>query len=259
MGGDNLLDVMEPNRLESEVWISPTNYNFLVDKLCTAPAAAALTESNLPQAGSDNLVISGTVSNTTPATGTLDPLFRLSTAPTTTPLAGSQYCVNLEDASGGLLNGYCFNESFDVDSNTPASAESFNMLVPDPPGLHRVELTQTSSSGAVVLSSQTVSAHSPTVTVTYPNVASLDPQWKPNDHLDRRGPGPQSLDLRCALQPRQRRNLAGYRRGYYRNELLCRFLKPARYTGRAWPDRGDGIRRFLFGPGHIEQSVHSGQ
>jgi hypothetical protein len=173
VGGDNLLDLMVPKRLESEAWISPTNYNYLVNQLCSASAAAAVTESSLPQAGSDNLVISGSVGNTDPATGTLDPLFGPTTAPTTTLPAGSQYCVNLEDALENVLSSYCFNVSFDDDSDTPASAASFSMVVPDPTGLYRIELTKSTSSEPVVLSSQTASAHPPSVTVTYPNAAGL--------------------------------------------------------------------------------------
>ena len=171
--GNNLFDMMVAARLESEAWISPTNYTKLMGYLCAAPGKAAATESSLQQVG-DNLIVSGSISNTTPVTGTLDPLTHLSTIAASTPSIGSQYCVNLEDNSGTSLSKYCFDVSFDDDSDTPESAATFSMVVPYPTGLNRVELTQTIyQKPANVLSSQAASAHPPSVTVTYPNASGL--------------------------------------------------------------------------------------
>jgi len=169
-GGDNLLDFMVPERLEQEAWVSPTNYLRLMNRLCPVGGVAASSLSSQSTVG-DNLIISGSVSNTTPVTGTLDPLFRLSTIETFTMTAGSQYCVNLKDDLGNLLSNYCFDLSFEDDSDTPGAAATFSMAVPYPDGLNRVDLVQPSSGS--VLSSQVASAHPPSVTVTYPNASGL--------------------------------------------------------------------------------------
>ncbi len=168
--GGELLDVMVPQRLESEAWISPTNYNTLMDALCSAATSSAPTRPSQAQA-SDNLVISGIIKNATPITGALDPIFRLSTVATSTLPVGSQYCVNLEDSTGTMLSSYCFNESFEDDSDTPADGAGFSMVVPYPTGLNRVDLIK--NPGEIVLSSQVHSANTINVTVTYPSVAGL--------------------------------------------------------------------------------------
>ncbi len=168
-GGDQLLDFMVPERLEPEAWINPYNIPYIMDKLCPAAGAAA-NAPGLTQVG-DNLIVTGTIANATPAAGTLNPLLRLSTVPATVAPTGSQYCVNLKDASGSRLGAYCFNPDFNDDSGTPVSAAPFSMAVPYPAGLQRVELTQTSS--AAVLSTRLASAHAPTVTLTFPNASGL--------------------------------------------------------------------------------------
>jgi hypothetical protein len=115
------------------------------------------------------LIISGSVSNTTPVVGVLNPLLHLSTVATSTLPTGSQYCVNLEDGSGTLLSEYCFDLSFDDDWDTPTSAAPFSMAIPYSADIKRVELIQNSSGS--VLSYQVASANPPSVTVTYPNAS----------------------------------------------------------------------------------------
>ncbi len=170
VSGDQLLDFMVPERLESEAWISPTNYKYLIGKMCSATSATTSTGFG-PSQGGDNLIVSGIISNTTPAGGTLKPLFRLSTVPTSTLPNGSQYCVNLKDASENLLSNYCFDQSFDGDSETPTDATVFSMVIPYPAELARVELTEGATGS--VLSLQAASAHAPSVTVTFPYTAGL--------------------------------------------------------------------------------------
>jgi hypothetical protein len=166
VGGNDLLDVMVPARLESEAWISPENYEALIGKICFGDAAAAVSKS--PTAA-DTLLVTGMLSNTMPAAGSLDPLYHFTTVPTDTLPVGPQYCVNLRDAANALLNQYCFNQDFAGDSATPAAAMPFGMVVPYPAGLNRIDLVK----GATVLDSRVASTNSPTVTVTFPTAAGL--------------------------------------------------------------------------------------
>ncbi len=168
VGGKDLLDVMVPDRLEPEAWISPQNYEYLVGQICSGGVGAAPFKTKAPKAG-DNLLVTGILSNTTPAAGSLDPLFRYSTVPTHTLPVGVQYCVNLKNAANTILSQSCFNQSFSIDSSTPVSAMPFSIVVPYPAGLNRVELTK----GGSVLSSRIASSNLPTVTVTFPNAAGL--------------------------------------------------------------------------------------
>jgi hypothetical protein len=168
VGGQDLLDVMVPNRLESEAWIDPGYYEYLVGEICSSGAVLAAANTKSPTAV-DTLIVSGILSNTTPAAGNLDPLYHFTTVPTYTLPVGPQYCVNLRNAANTLLSQYCFNQDFAVDSGTPAAAMPFGMVVPYPVGLNRVELVQ----GATVLSSRVASTNTPTVTVTFPNAAGL--------------------------------------------------------------------------------------
>jgi hypothetical protein len=169
--GNVLLDVMQPERLEEEAWISPTNYLYLISKLCGSSSTSAAPAAMQSTAAGDNLIVSGIIiSNTTPA-GTLNPLYRTSTAPLyipPPPQAGPGYCVKLKDNTT-LLNQYCFDVGFDSDG-APASMIPFGMVVTYPVGLNRVELTRGTTT---LLSSRVASANAPTVTVTFPNAAGL--------------------------------------------------------------------------------------
>ena len=168
--GDNLLDFMVPKRLESEAWISPTNYNKLLDQLCSVPGAAAPAITSQPQA-SDFLIINGSVNSTTPVTGVIDPLLHLSTVATSLLTAGSQDCVDLKDNLGGLLDSSCFDFDFADDDETHDATAAFSMAVPYPDGLNQVDQVQTSS--GKVLASRFVGAHAPSVSLAYPNAAGL--------------------------------------------------------------------------------------
>ncbi len=168
LGGEDLLDFMVPERLESEAWISQKNYEQLVGQMCGGGASAAPVQAKAPQTA-DTLLVTGIISNTAPATGTLDPLFKLSNVPTYTLPVGSQYCVRLKVAASATLGDYCFDESFEDDSATPAPVAPFAMVVPYPLGLNRVELYNV----ATLLGSRTASAHPPTVALKYPNAIGL--------------------------------------------------------------------------------------
>jgi hypothetical protein len=171
---------------EPERWAAPETYNFLFGKICGGAVAQTL-EARAATVG-DNMLLSGIVNNVVPPTGSLDPIFRTTTAPTfipDPPIAGPGYCVKLKDGAGTLLAQYCFDINFVVESSTgsPAGASSFGLVVPYPVGLARVELTRATST----LHFRTPSAHAPSVTLTYPSAAGLTlsgPQtvtWNAND------------------------------------------------------------------------------
>lgn len=174
-GGNNLWDVITAvGEAESDRWISPATFNFLFGKLCPAGPALAALAARGGTVG-DNLIVTGTVNNVVPATGSLDPLARTSTAPTEIPPppeGGPGYCVNLKDSGGAVLAQYCFDVSFEVESTTPTTAASkpFGMVVPYPAGLSRVELIR--GTGAL-LSFRAASASPPSVTLTSPTAPGL--------------------------------------------------------------------------------------
>ena len=167
---DELRGMMEPTDFGGEPhhWISPASYRFLMDKMCSGGSNPQAAAEQSP-AASDNLIVTGTVKNLAVAAGTLDPMYRITTAPSQIPSAGAPYCVKLENAAGGVLNQYCFSVSFEGEGGTPAAVMPFGMSVPYPAGLSRVELTK----GTTVLSSRQASANPPAVTLTFPNASGL--------------------------------------------------------------------------------------
>ncbi len=166
--GGELLDVMVPERLEPEAWISRSSYLYMIDQLCVAGSRPEEPELLSPTV-IDNLVVSGTLNNSVIPAGTLDPLYRTTTAPASIPRAGAPYCVKLKNAADSVLNQYCFSVAFNGDTATPATNMPFGMVVPYPAGLNRVEITK----GTTVLSSRVASANPPAVTVTFPNAPGL--------------------------------------------------------------------------------------
>lgn len=169
VGGSDLLDMMVPDRLESEAWISPTNYNYLVGKLCSGNSPAAPNTPSQPVAGGDHLLVTGLVFSSTMLTGSLDPIYHSTTAPISVPPAGGDYCLNLRNGIT-LLGQYCFDQIFEGDSVTPVHGMPFGMVITYPVGLNRVELT---TGGGTLLASRVASAGSPTITLNFPNTMGL--------------------------------------------------------------------------------------
>jgi hypothetical protein len=163
-----LLDVMFPDKTEPEAWISPGSYAKLMSEMCvggtaTPSAAQAAT-------AADNLLVSGTIFKGSTPTGSLDPLYRITTAPVSVPRppqGGPGYCIKLKN-NATLLSQTCFDVSFDTDGG-PVSRAPFGMVIPYPAGLNRVELTR----GTTTLSTRTASPNPPTVAVTFPNAPSV--------------------------------------------------------------------------------------
>jgi hypothetical protein len=113
------------------------------------------------------MIISGTT-----LTGSLNPLYRTSTAPQYIPpppqAGGPGYCIKLKNNTT-LLSQTCFDVGFD-DHVQPVTAAPFGMVIAYPIGLNRVELTRGTTT---LLSSRVASANPPTVTVTFPNAPGL--------------------------------------------------------------------------------------
>ena len=97
-GGD-LYDIMVPAKNESEAWISPSSYLFLMSKMCGAGAVPIEQSKPETPAVIDNLIVAGTLNNGPTITGTLGPLYRTTTAPTFVLPADTTYCVKLKNAA----------------------------------------------------------------------------------------------------------------------------------------------------------------
>ena len=172
--GDDLWGFMREYADEDvETWASPETYAFIFDTLCSGAAAGSLKTQQATVG--DNVLISGFVNDTVPPTGSLNPLYRTSTAPTyipDPPLGGPGYCVKLKNGVGSVLAQYCFDVSFprEPPSMIAATRGSFGLVVPSPAGLARVELTRGTST---VLNFRTPSANPPAVTLTYPTAPGL--------------------------------------------------------------------------------------
>ena len=178
-----LLGIMvNPVPRGAEFWISPTQYRFLMGKMCTG-AAQIPEELRQSPTVTDNLIVTGIIDNLTIAAGKLDPLYRTTTAATEIPFAGTAYCVKLKNAAGSVLRQYCFDVSFEGEDGISAAGAPFGMSVPYPAGLNRVELVK----GTSVLSSYSASANPPAVTLTFPNASGLtlsgvqNVTWNGND------------------------------------------------------------------------------
>ncbi|MEJ7624310.1 MAG: carboxypeptidase-like regulatory domain-containing protein [Pyrinomonadaceae bacterium] len=168
--GQQLLGMMQgaEGSGDSPYWMSPTSYRLLMGKMCSTGAQAPQAVPQSPTV-TDNLIVTGRLSNLTIAAGTLDPLYRTTTAQSEIPRVGTSYCVKLKNAAGSVLSQYCFDMSFEGEGTTPPPTMSFGMAVPYPVGLSRVELTK----GTAVLSSRLASANPPAVTLTFPNASGM--------------------------------------------------------------------------------------
>lgn len=155
---------------EEDDWVSPDTYNTLYQKGGFCFPRSNTVQSPQQSAATDVLVISGDVSMTTTPSGQLDPLYR---APGTEliPPVGTSYYVVLKNGTTEL-GKYGFDAELGAQGTqvyTPTIAP-FVLAVPYPAGLNRVDLTDRYGN---TLTSRIASAHPPTVTVQFPNVAGL--------------------------------------------------------------------------------------
>jgi hypothetical protein len=164
-----LLDVMVPEKTEPEAWISAGSYFKLISALCigSGHTPAAMQAPAL----ANKLLVSGTIINSTTPSGSIDPLYRTSTAAQyipPPPEAGPGYCIKLKNNTT-LLSQTCFDVGFENEAQ-PVTAMPFGMVIPRPVGLNRIELTRGTTT---LLSSRVASPNPPTVTVTFPNAPGL--------------------------------------------------------------------------------------
>lgn len=128
------------------------------------------------------MIISGKVS--TDDLASLLPIWQLTTSnPPPAPPAGTDVCLDLRDASDGLLQRTCFDLGFLQDhSGEDVQADSFHVALPLDADTARVVLQR----GGIDLDEVIASAHPPTVTVTAPNggeslIGSTTVRWASGD------------------------------------------------------------------------------
>jgi len=82
------------------------------------------------------------------------------------PPAGTQYCLEAQDADGTILSGYCFDLAFhNYDTGEATDVDGFNLMLPYPSGVARIVLRKEAQQLAV----RPVSIHATTITVLSPN------------------------------------------------------------------------------------------
>ncbi len=148
---------------DGNVWTSPWTYTHIFSEALRLPTTTQV----LTAAAAEQrfLIASGLVY--TDDTATLNPFWVVTTtAAPHNPPAGTQYCLEAQDASGTPLSGRCFDLAFfNYEAGEATNMDGFSLMLPYPDGVARIVLKK----GAQVLAQRPVSAHAPTVTVLSPN------------------------------------------------------------------------------------------
>jgi hypothetical protein len=116
-------------------------------------------------------------------TAELNPIYQLTPGTAVFQQNGSDYCLNLEDSAGQLLQRTCFDLSLaDVERHMPHAPALFNHVLPS----HTAAARLTLSRGAEVLAVQLISAHAPVVELQGPPLAEplaglIDWRWQATD------------------------------------------------------------------------------
>lgn len=148
---------------QGNVWTSPWTYSHIFSetlRLQMAAQAVRAMDTEQPYFIAGGLVY-------TDDTAILDPIWVItSTEAPQNPPAGTQYCLEAQDASGTALSGHCFDLTFmNYETGEATDVDGFNLMLPYPGGVARIVLRK----GAQELAVRPVSAHAPTVTVLSPN------------------------------------------------------------------------------------------
>jgi hypothetical protein len=143
-------------------WTSPHTYEriYTQNLQITSSAMQALS---MPQR---YFIASGLVY--TDDTAILEPIWVITstTVVPRNPPAGTQYCLETQDASHTALASYCFDLTFkDYETGEFTNVDGFNLMLPYPSDVARIVLRK----GAQTLAARPVSVHGPTVTVLSPN------------------------------------------------------------------------------------------
>jgi len=149
---------------QGNVWTSPWTYSHIFSETLRLQGAAqaiqAMTAITQPYFIASGLVY-------TDDTAIIDPIWVITpTEVPQNPPAGTQYCLEAQDAGGTVLSGHCFDLAFrDYETGEATGVDGFNLMLPYPSGVARIVLRK----GAQQLAVRPVSAHVPTVTVLFPN------------------------------------------------------------------------------------------
>ena len=145
------------------VWTSPWTYTHIFSetlRLQTAAQAVRAMATEQPYFIASGLVY-------TDDTAILDPIWVItSTVAPENPPAGTQYCLEAQNASGTPLSSYCFDLTFvNYETGEATNVDGFNLMLPYPTDVARIVLKK----GTAELAVQSVSANAPVITVLSPN------------------------------------------------------------------------------------------
>lgn len=148
---------------EGNVWTSPWTYEQLyteeLQNQSTTLATQPLTVSQ------PHFIASGLVY--TDDTAILDPIWVITTTTQSqNPPIGTEYCLEVHNASDTSLVDRCFDLNFtDYETGETTNVDGFNLMLPYPTDARRIVLKK----GTNELAVQPISNHAPNITVTYPN------------------------------------------------------------------------------------------
>jgi Tol biopolymer transport system component len=145
------------------VWTSPWTYEHIyAETLKTQATASVAQRLSIPQ---PYFIASGLVY--TDNTAILDPIWIITSTTATENLpAGTQYCLEAQNASGTSLTGHCFDLAFvNYGTGEATNVDGFSVILPYPPGVARIVLKK----GSQELAVRSVSTNAPVVTVLSPN------------------------------------------------------------------------------------------
>jgi hypothetical protein len=187
VGYDVPADEMKPSsyfdfmsyRDASEQWISPLHYRKLFDALPEPESTAAALEA---QADATYLLISGQV--TVDDVVSFQPVWRVdASVPPVNPAEGTEYCVEMRDGGGSVLQSQCFDLSFfNYEAGQAVTSDFFMVSLPLDAGAASIVLTR----GAEDLGAVEPSANPPQVTLLSPSGGefvgeSVTVQWTASD------------------------------------------------------------------------------
>lgn len=117
------------------------------------------------EANQPYLIVSGVIFNDD--TAAFDPMWiRTANIPEQNPSSGTTYCIEAQNAAHNALTQYCFDLDFrNYETGEASGADGFSFMLPYSTSIARIALMK----GTTELTSREVSAHSPTVSVIYPN------------------------------------------------------------------------------------------
>jgi hypothetical protein len=164
--GADLWDVMNTGfrRLTANSWVSPYTYKGLFAAEPWGTFARAQSKRTVAQ---EYVVIPGEIGRG--QTGRLKPMYRISSSippPVRGPRAGTDYCIQFVDRTGGLLSSRCFNASFvNEHDDTTVDTAPFLVIEPYPTGTTQLRLMK----GQALLDERVASANIPQVAVLTPD------------------------------------------------------------------------------------------